>query len=115
VREAVRAGDLSSCHDIAEGGFLVALAEACLAGGIGATRDGADGGAWDEALLFGEDACGFIVSGPREALERLGERIPVDVFGTVGGDALTLDAGAGLAWSLEELREAHASLGPLFA
>ena len=36
IREAVRAGDLTTCHDIAEGGWLVALAEACLAGGIGA-------------------------------------------------------------------------------
>ena len=26
-----------SCHDVAEGGFLVAVAEACLAGGLGAT------------------------------------------------------------------------------
>ena len=45
-----------------------------------------------EALLFGEDACGFIVSGERAALDALAERIPLDVFGTVGGD--TLDAGA---------------------
>jgi phosphoribosylformylglycinamidine synthase subunit PurL len=36
VREAVRAGALSSAHDIAEGGLAVALAECCLAGGIGA-------------------------------------------------------------------------------
>jgi phosphoribosylformylglycinamidine synthase subunit PurL len=113
VGEAVRAGELSSCHDVAEGGFLVALAECCLAGGLGASLDG-DGpaGAWDEALLFGEDACGFLVSGPREALERLGERIPVDVFGTVGGDTLAL--GGDLRWSLAELGEAHAALGLLF-
>ena len=36
VREAVRAGSLSSAHDIAEGGLAVALAECCLAGGLGA-------------------------------------------------------------------------------
>ena len=35
VREAVRAGGLASAHDIAEGGAAVALAECCLAGGIG--------------------------------------------------------------------------------
>ncbi len=35
VREAVRAGLLSSAHDIAEGGLAVALAECCLAGGVG--------------------------------------------------------------------------------
>ncbi len=36
VREAVRDGLLSSAHDIAEGGLAVALAECCLAGGLGA-------------------------------------------------------------------------------
>ena len=30
---------LSSCHDVAEGGLLVALAESCLAGGLGASLD----------------------------------------------------------------------------
>jgi phosphoribosylformylglycinamidine synthase len=114
VREAVRSGALSSCHDVAEGGFLVAVAEACLAGGLGASRDGrpADFG-WTDELLFGESPCGFIVSGPRDALERLGEQIPLDVFGTVGGDAL--DFGPELRWSLAELREAHGALAGLFA
>ena len=36
VRYAVREGLVSSAHDIAEGGLAVALAECCLAGGIGA-------------------------------------------------------------------------------
>ena len=34
----VRAGALRSAHDIAEGGLAVALAECCLAGGLGAPR-----------------------------------------------------------------------------
>ena len=36
IRDAVRAGALSSAHDIAEGGLATALAECCLAGGLGA-------------------------------------------------------------------------------
>ena len=64
----MRAGALSSAHDIAEGGFLVAVAESCLAGGIGATLDlGASDDPW--AHLFGEGPGGFVVSGPREALD----------------------------------------------
>jgi phosphoribosylformylglycinamidine synthase len=39
VRDAVRAGLVASCHDVAEGGLLVAVAECCLAGGIGAALD----------------------------------------------------------------------------
>jgi phosphoribosylformylglycinamidine synthase len=115
IREAVRSGELSSCHDVAEGGFLVAIAEACLAGELGVTCEiPSDEGGLPDEILFGEDSCGFIVSGSREALERLGERIPLDVFGTVGGDRLALDPAAGLEWSLEELVEAHSALGLLF-
>jgi phosphoribosylformylglycinamidine synthase len=115
VREAVRAGELSSCHDVAEGGFLVALAECCVLGGRGARLEGAeDAGELSDALLFGEAPCGFIVSGEPEALRRLGQRIPLDVFGTVGGDALELAPG-GHRWSLEALREAHRALAALFA
>src|SRR4051795_6203958 len=80
IRDAVRAGALTSCHDIAEGGFLVAVAECCLAGGVGATLDL---GASDtpHAELFGEGPGGFVVSGPRAALDELAARVPLDVFG----------------------------------
>jgi phosphoribosylformylglycinamidine synthase len=102
VREAVRSGTLTSAHDIAEGGLLVAVAESCLAGGIGATLEGAR----SEAEWFGEGAGGFVVSGPRDVVERLGT-----VIGTVGGDALVFEGGS---VALDELREAHAALGVLF-
>jgi phosphoribosylformylglycinamidine synthase len=114
VREAVRDGELSSVHDIAEGGFLVALAESCLAGGLGAALDLGDAeDVW--TVLFGEASGGFVISGPRETLERLGERVPVEVLGTVGGDRLEI-AVSSLAesWPLAELREASNALAPLF-
>jgi phosphoribosylformylglycinamidine synthase subunit PurL len=114
VREAVRAGELSSAHDIAEGGFLVAVAESALAGGLGASLDLGDSeDVW--TTLFGEHSGGFVVSGPREALERLGEQIPVDIFGTVGGEHLEIAISSlGERWSLVELRDANAALAPLF-
>jgi phosphoribosylformylglycinamidine synthase len=110
VRDAVRTGDLASCHDVAEGGYLVAVAEACLYGDIGVRMDWGDTPFGDE-LLFGEDACGFIVSGEPAALDALGERIPLGVFGTVGGDAI--DTGS-VSWTLQELRAAHGALASLF-
>ena len=114
IRAAVRAGELSSAHDIAEGGFLVAVAESCLAGGLGATLD--LGPSDDPAKhLFGEGPGGFVVSGPRAALEALAQRTPLDIFGTVGGDALEVTiAGERFAATLDELRTAHGALGPLF-
>jgi phosphoribosylformylglycinamidine synthase len=114
VRDAVRAGALSSCHDVAEGGLLVALAECCLAGGVGAALDlGPSDDPW--CHLFGERPVGFVVSGPRDALDALAQAVPLDVFGTVGGDALEVAvAGETSRWALAELREAHGALGRFF-
>jgi phosphoribosylformylglycinamidine synthase len=94
VRDAVRSGELASAHDVAEGGLLVAIAECCLAGEIGASLDfGADED-WPalEPYLFGEAVGGFVVSGPRDAIDRLAGRIPLDVFGEVGGHQLAVAA-----------------------
>lgn len=114
IRDAVRAGGLTSCHDVTDGGFLVAVAEACLAGGLGATLDlGPSDDVWSH--LFGERPGGFVLSGSREALEQLGQRVPLDIFGTVGGPDLALTiAGESLTWSLDELATANAALARLF-
>jgi phosphoribosylformylglycinamidine synthase len=109
IREAVRRGELKSCHDVAEGGWLTATAEACLLGGIGCKLDG--DGDLDELLAFGEAPCGFVVSGSKENLEKLAAKIPTDIFGQVGGDSLTV---GDESWTLAELREAHGALAPLF-
>ncbi len=114
IREAVREGLLSSAHDIAEGGFAVAVAECCLAGGIGARLElGGSEDPWSD--LYGEGPGGFVVSGHPEALARLAERVSLDVVGVVGGDSLSVTiAGESLDASLDELREAHGALGRLF-
>jgi phosphoribosylformylglycinamidine synthase len=94
VRLGVRSGELRSAHDIAEGGIAVALAECCIAGGIGA-RVVLDG---DSEGLFAESpGCGFIVSGQESALA--GMRI----IGRVGGDALEIEGQ--LKLPVSELRD----------
>jgi phosphoribosylformylglycinamidine synthase II len=130
VREAVRAGAISSAHDIAEGGVAVALAECCLAGGVGAEielpageqaagEQAATGG--PDLALFGEGPGGFLVSGESHALRALGEHVSVRVLGNVGGEALRLAVGArrgaseAIALTLERLAQAHASMAELFA
>jgi phosphoribosylformylglycinamidine synthase subunit PurL len=135
VREAVRAGLLASAHDIAEGGLAVALAESCLAGGIGAQVElGADfwaaippvvpgpvgvpGDPDPELLagaLFGEAPGGFLLSGPAEALEQLAASVPLSTIGAVGGSSLTIATGQQrIALTLEQLAHAHGALGELF-
>jgi phosphoribosylformylglycinamidine synthase subunit PurL len=121
VREAVRAGSLSSAHDVAEGGLAVALAECCLAGGLGAelTVDleaGGDGVRGAEAALFGEGPGGFVVSGPPAALDELAGSTPLRRLGTVGGDALAIRVGEHGAFVLllDDLQRAHGALAELF-
>jgi phosphoribosylformylglycinamidine synthase len=114
IRDAVRCGDLSSAHDVAEGGLLVAVAECCLAGDIGASLQLRSD---DERALFGESpGSGFVVSATPEALDRLAERVTLDVLGTVGGDALDVTSGDEMLIhaTLVALRDAHAALAPLF-
>jgi phosphoribosylformylglycinamidine synthase subunit PurL len=114
VCDAVRRGALSSAHDIAEGGLAVALAECCLAGGLGAevALDESIVGRATRTALFGEGAGGFVVSGEPAALDALAERTPVRVLGTVGGESLSV---AGLLdVPLQELADAYSSLAELF-
>jgi phosphoribosylformylglycinamidine synthase len=91
----VRSGAFRSAHDVAEGGVAVALAECCVAGGLGASvRLPASLDPFGEAL-----GRGFIVSGPREGLAGF------VVIGEVAGDTLRIEGLLELAVS--ELREAR--------
>jgi phosphoribosylformylglycinamidine synthase len=83
VRQAVRSGALRSAHDVAEGGVAVALAECCIAGGLGARV------ALGELPLFAEGPGAFLVSGPREAMSAFGGA--ATLIGEVRGGALALD------------------------
>ncbi len=89
VRDAVRAGLLTSAHDIAEGGVAVALAECCLAGLVGAEVE-LDGSI---EALFGEGPGGFLVSAPPGSLDALAGAAPLRRIGSVGGEMLRIGAG----------------------
>jgi len=114
VREAVRSGALASAHDIAEGGLATALAECCLAGGLGAEVVLAET-VKPLRALFGEAPGAFIVSGGDAELRALAEHVQLQVVGSVSGGQLTIAAGeARIELSLELMREAHGALAALF-
>jgi phosphoribosylformylglycinamidine (FGAM) synthase-like enzyme len=98
LRQAVRSGALSSAHDVAEGGVAIAIAEACIAGGIGARVD------LDGMEPFAEGPGAFVVSAPAEALAPLGAA--ARIVGEVGGDALELAGERPLG--VDELTRVHA-------
>jgi phosphoribosylformylglycinamidine synthase subunit PurL len=116
IRGAVRVGALSSAHDIAEGGLATALAECCLAGGMGADVRLLPAGDDDPfVVLFGEGPGGFLISGTPSGVSSLGRRTHTRVIGTVGGDALQVTIGdLTLGVTLVELAQAHGALAELF-
>jgi phosphoribosylformylglycinamidine synthase subunit PurL len=109
VLDGAAAGLLKSCHDVAEGGLLVALAECCLLGGIGLRCPELrpeDGGRVD-ATFFGESQGRFILSAPSRAmpeLQTLARRhhVELQLLGMAGGDRLEFESQ--VRESLDELR-----------
>jgi len=93
IRERIGTGDVSACHDVSDGGILVAVAEMALAGGIGC-RITAPEGVPMHAWAFGEDQARYLAT-VRDAdsfLEAAGAAgVEATMIGTVGGDVVTLE------------------------
>jgi phosphoribosylformylglycinamidine synthase len=92
VRGAVRAGKLSSAHDISDGGLSCATAECAIAAGIGCRIDLQplrERGCSPEEALFGEAPGGFLLSGDRDTLSALGATL----IGEAGGSTIEVAAG----------------------
>ncbi len=108
VREAIRGGELSSAHDLSDGGLGCGLVECAL--DLGCRIDLApllQRGHSPEEALFGEGAGGFLLSGERGKLESLGAII----LGAVGGGEIAIEAGeVSLQITLPDARAAWNSL-----
>nr|WP_304220300.1 phosphoribosylformylglycinamidine synthase subunit PurL [Fredinandcohnia onubensis] len=85
VLTAIRAGVIASAHDVAEGGFAVALAEKAFgAKGLG-VKVQIQGDAVTE--LFSETQSRFIVSVKKENKEKFEQLVRANLVGEVTGDA----------------------------
>ncbi|WP_366556327.1 phosphoribosylformylglycinamidine synthase subunit PurL [Aquibaculum sediminis] len=109
LREQIKQDALAACHDLSDGGLLVALAEMALAGGLGATLRLPES-ARDKMTqwLFGEDQARYLVA--TQDAEALLARaraagVPAAQIGESGSDALTLETIGRI--SLEDLRATH--------
>jgi phosphoribosylformylglycinamidine synthase subunit PurL len=95
VRSEIAGGRVTACHDVSDGGLLVALAEMAMASGIGMRLIGPAAGMPPHAFWFGEDQGRYVVTvEARDAaalVARAGEAgVPAFVLGTTGGRALML-------------------------
>jgi len=113
VRAMIAAGHVGACHDVSDGGMLVALAEMAMAGGWGATVAVPAGPV--AGFLFGEDQARYILAtaAPEAVTAEAARRgVPVLRLGTTGGAALTV-TGAG-AISISELRRINEAWLPAY-
>jgi phosphoribosylformylglycinamidine synthase subunit PurL len=93
VRAEIRAGHAAACHDLSDGGLLVAIAEMAMAGGRGVVLDPAPADLPRHAWLFGEDQGRYLIETADPGVVLAAARaagVPAHVIGVVGGAALTL-------------------------
>ncbi|MBV8200591.1 MAG: phosphoribosylformylglycinamidine synthase II, partial [Acidobacteria bacterium] len=97
LRRLIGKGLLSTAHDLAEGGFAVALAEACFGRGVGVKVD-LEGAGLAGADLFSEtQARALVACRPDLAAAVLGEAeeagVPAAEIGAAGGEVLEMRTG----------------------
>jgi phosphoribosylformylglycinamidine synthase II len=119
VRAAINSQYPTSCHDISDGGLAVALAEMCMASGLGAdiALETAGPNIAAHALLFGEDQARYILTvnegwADMFAANCEGSAIHFTRLGKVGGG--TLKVGDLISICVDELQTVHEAWFPQY-
>ena len=113
IRKLILGGHVRACHDVSDGGLLIAVAEMALAGDCGATLRAAPGALPPHAFWFGEEQARYVVAtADAEAILAAARAagIPALQIGKSGGGDLTLPDATTI--SLAELRETHERFFP---
>lgn len=115
VRGQIVGRKVAACHDLSDGGLLVALAEMCLSGSMGATIKLPQGAIAPHAYLYGEDQGRYLIAADDggalvEAAQKAG--VPAVLLGYSGGSDITVEGL--LSVPLQELRDAHEAWLPSY-
>ncbi|MEX6509022.1 phosphoribosylformylglycinamidine synthase subunit PurL [Jiella sp. M17.18] len=115
VRGLIRTGHVRTCHDISDGGLGVAVAELCIASGVGASISVGDGAG--HALLFGEDQARYVIAAEAAdadavVSEAAAAGVPLRRLGVAGDDRLVILKRLDL--SIQALAVAHESWFPAY-
>ena len=108
VRAEILGGRVLACHDVSDGGALVAVVEMALAGDIGVDLLPRAGGVAPHAFWFGEDQSRYVAAVRDRAgflAAAAAADVPATLLGRTGGRRLTLPGGATI--SIDALRRAH--------
>ena len=113
VRAQILAGHVAACHDAADGGLLVTLAEMAMGAGIGATLDAPPATTPAHGFWFGEDQGRYVlaVADAAPVLDAAAAAgVPAMRLGRTGGGDLVLADGSAI--SVAGLRSIHESTLP---
>ncbi len=113
VRSNILNHTIRACHDVSDGGILVAVAEMAMASGIGARLSTHPRDIPGHAFWFGEDQARYIVAVPDHVVfARIAETAGIHAvrLGTSGGQDLTLPDGGTI--SIAALRAGHERFFP---
>ncbi|TAE81177.1 MAG: phosphoribosylformylglycinamidine synthase subunit PurL [Alphaproteobacteria bacterium] len=116
VRKLILKGLISACHDVSDGGLMIAIAEMVMAGGMGATVNlPYKNNAW--AMLFGEDQARYVLAVPPSSVASVQtwaeeQNVPCAVIGAVGGGSLIVNQET--IATVAELRTMHEAWMPQF-
>ena len=118
VRGLIEQGRCDTCHDLSDGGLLVALAEMALAGDIGLEVGAA--GTTVEAIpfFFGEDQARYVIAVPQKDADKIeGELREAQIIHAIIGKthaSKTLSVTGEGEIALAELRKAHEGWFPAY-
>ncbi|WP_308909611.1 phosphoribosylformylglycinamidine synthase subunit PurL [Pseudokordiimonas caeni] len=117
VRALIENGQLTTVHDLSDGGLIAALADMAISGKTGATIT------LDDSLplhvhLFSESQSRYLIAAEPDEAETIRQEardagLAVAVLGTTGGDSITVNGGA-LDLPLAALTAAHEGWFPAF-
>ena len=114
VRDLIHGGDVTACHDVADGGLLVAISEMALAGNVGADLDlGTE--LPTHVAAFAEDQARYVITVAADNVNAVTEKaknvnVPLQIVGTTGHNEIKV--GKSAVVSLHDIRNAHTNWLP---
>ncbi|MCI2008307.1 MAG: phosphoribosylformylglycinamidine synthase subunit PurL [Acetobacter peroxydans] len=113
VRTEILSGAITACHDLADGGILVGIAEMVMAGDVGCELDSPDSGIRPEAFWFGEDQARYLAcveDGAALCARAAAAGVPARIIARSGGRDLIFPSGVTI--SIARLKNAHETFFP---
>lgn len=115
VRSAINNEQVTSCHDISQGGLALTLAEMCMAGDYGMEIDISEVETPTHGILFGEDQARYVITVSQELAQFLINNacdmgVPVRNLGTISGNMLVIQDV--LSLGVADMKTAHEAWFP---